>query len=256
MSCQAELAPVATSCDIGGFALCSSVGMVTGEGCADFRVKGTRTMNSPSPMTRLPISASNRSLAPFIMRNHAVIKKKKAANACSNATERDKPMATSFTRTVRETGGGWNGWCTLRKRWKLSETCAGGKEPRSAALRSRTDAAAASVTAVDRPSRARTWSSVSSLAIGALREPMARSGSCGRGEGCGFGGSSGARPAGFGARREEDDGGGCPVVGLPLLVVTGRWANQSEIPTVGFRTTSLPQRGPSRPLREATAWAF
>jgi hypothetical protein len=50
----------------------------------------------------------------------------------------------------------------LRKRWKLLEICAGGKELRSAALRSRTDAAAASVKAVDRPSRALTWSSLSS----------------------------------------------------------------------------------------------
>jgi hypothetical protein len=63
----------------------------------------------------------------------------------------------------------------------LLEICAGGKELRSAALRSRTDAAAASVKAVDRPSRALTWSSLSSCAIGNLREPPARRGLCGSG---------------------------------------------------------------------------
>lgn len=51
---------------------------------------------------------------------------------------------------------------TLRKRWKLGATCAGGKEVRSAALRSRTEPPGGSLTAVDRPSRARTWTSLPS----------------------------------------------------------------------------------------------
>lgn len=51
---------------------------------------------------------------------------------------------------------------TLRKRWKLGATCAGGNEVRSAALRSRTEPPRGSLTTVDRPSRARTWTSLPS----------------------------------------------------------------------------------------------
>ena len=51
---------------------------------------------------------------------------------------------------------------TLRKRWKLGATCAGRNEVRSAALRSRTEPPGGSLTTVDRPSRARTWTSLPS----------------------------------------------------------------------------------------------
>jgi hypothetical protein len=85
MSFQAELAPAAISDDIGGFALCSSPGMVTGGDCANFRVKGTRTMNSPWLTRRLSILASNRSLAPYAKRKHAIIRKAVVSIAVSSA---------------------------------------------------------------------------------------------------------------------------------------------------------------------------
>lgn len=59
---------------------------------------------------------------------------------------------------------------TLRKRWKLGKTCAGVNEIRSVALRSRTEAPAVSLMAVDRPSMARTCTFLSSCAIAALHE--------------------------------------------------------------------------------------
>lgn len=78
------------------------------------------------------------------------------------------------TRRKRKGRGGRLLRGTLRKRWRLGATCAGGKEARSAALRSRTEAPGGSLTAVDRPSRARTSTSVPSrsAAIGKRGEEV------------------------------------------------------------------------------------
>ncbi|KAK8461900.1 hypothetical protein SEVIR_1G114150v4 [Setaria viridis] len=57
-----------------------------------------------------------------------------------------------------------------RKRWKAGAACAGGKEARSAALRSRTVAAAGRRTVVVRPSSARTGSTTARWSFPAIAD--------------------------------------------------------------------------------------
>jgi hypothetical protein len=96
---------------------------------------------------------------------------------------------------------------------------------------------------VDRPSRARTWSSLSACAIGALRGSPARRGSYR---------SAGPRPAGFGARREGDGGGGLPFACVVVVSgsLSGRELHGNTYGPHGLHNASPRQRAPRRPCRE------